>query len=116
LSGSEHRLRPPPSQRAKTARAVVLVEGISDQITLETVAARLGWDLNAAQVVVVPMGGAHEISRHLDGFGPQGARVRIAGMCDAAEEPLFRRSVTAAGLGFPKTRRALESSSNDTES
>jgi hypothetical protein len=40
------------------AKAVILVEGISDQIAVETVAIRRGQDLGAGRVVVVPIGGA----------------------------------------------------------
>lgn len=95
-------------ERAREARSIVLVEGISDQIAVETAASRLGRDLGAEQVVAVPMGGAHEISRHLDMFGPRGLGRQIAGMCDAAEEPLFRRGLAAAGMGSPMTRREVE--------
>lgn len=94
--------------RAEAAEVVVLVEGISDQIALETLARRLGRDLKTERVVVVPMGGAHEISRHLERFGPRGRALRIAGLCDAAEEPLFRRSIAAAGIGAPHDRAGLE--------
>lgn len=94
-------------ERARTARAVVLVEGISDQIALETVAPRLGRDLEKERVVVVPMGGAHELPRHLDRFGPRGRRLPIAGLCDAAEEPLFRHSLEMAGMGSPQSRADL---------
>ena len=50
---------------AKTAgaRAIVLVEGISDQIALETLAVRRGRDLAAERVVIVPTGGAHGVRR-----------------------------------------------------
>ena len=54
------------------ARAVVLVEGVSDQLAVETLAARLDRDLGAEGVLVVPMGGAHAIASHLLRFGPHG--------------------------------------------
>ncbi len=95
-------------ERAKTARSVVLVEGISDQIALETLASRLGRDLEAERVVIVPMGGAYEIARHLEGFGPRRDRLQIAGMCDAAEELLFRQSLEAAGFGSTRSRQDME--------
>ena len=39
------------------SRAVVLVEGISDKVALEALAARRGRDLVAENVAVVPIGG-----------------------------------------------------------
>jgi predicted ATP-dependent endonuclease of OLD family len=39
-------------------RAVVLVEGVSDQRALDTRAARRGRDLSAEGVSIVPIGGA----------------------------------------------------------
>jgi Overcoming lysogenization defect protein-like, TOPRIM domain len=95
---------------AKTAgaRAVVLVEGVSDQIALETLASRRGRDLAAEGVVVLPIGGAHGAARYLSRFGPEGADVRVAGLCDAAEEAVLRRGIAAAGLGSPRSRAEAE--------
>lgn len=93
---------------AETARSVVLVEGISDQIALETVAARQGRDLEAERVVIVPIGGAQAITRFLGRFGPQGEGLPLAGLCDAGEERLFRRGLAAAGVGSPGSRREME--------
>lgn len=94
--------------KADGARAVVLVEGISDQIALETLAVRRDRDLAAEGVVIVPIGGAQAIDRFLTRFGPQGADLRLAGLCDAAEAGAFRRGLTAAGLGSPATRADLQ--------
>ena len=88
--------------------AVVLVEGISDRIALETLAARRGRDLEGEGVAVVPIGGAQAIGRFLARFGPQGANVRLAGLCDAGEETVFRRALERAGLGLELTRPGLE--------
>jgi hypothetical protein len=88
--------------------AVVLVEGISDQIALETLAVRRGRDLAAQHTVVVPVGGAHAIARYLTRFGPAGADVRLAGLCDVGEEDIFRRALAGAGLGSPATRAEME--------
>jgi OLD-like protein len=67
--------------------AVVLVEGITDRIALEAVAAKLGRDLARDGVDIVPIGGAQAIGRvaaHYEGD-------RVAGLCDAPEERWFRR-------------------------
>jgi hypothetical protein len=89
-------------------RAVVLVEGISDQRALETLAERRGRNLDAEGVSVVPIGGAQAIGRFLNLFGPQGLDVRLAGLCDAAEESDFRRGLERAGLGSHLTRAEME--------
>ena len=89
-------------------RAVVLVEGTSDQVALETLAERRGRDLEAEQVAIVPIGGAQAIGGFLERFGPQGLDVRLAGLCDAGEERDFRRGVERAGLGSALTRAQME--------
>jgi hypothetical protein len=94
--------------RAESARTVVLVEGISDQIALETLARRHDRDLIAERIVVVPIGGAQAVTRYLLRFGPDGAGLTIVGLCDAAEEPYFRRGLAAAGFGAAPNRIELE--------
>jgi hypothetical protein len=89
-------------------RAVVLVEGISDQCALEALAERRGRNLDAEGISVVSIGGAQAIGRFLNLFGPQGLDVRLAGLCDAAEEDDFRRGLERAGLGSHLTRVEME--------
>jgi hypothetical protein len=89
-------------------RAVVLVEGVSDQRALEALAERRGRNLDAEGVSVLPIGGAQAIGRVLQLFGPQGLDVRLAGLCDAGEEPEFRRALERAGLGSNLTRTEME--------
>jgi hypothetical protein len=72
--------------------AVVLVEGITDRIALEAVAAKLGRDLAADGVEVVPIGGAQAIRR---AFAEHDGE-RVVGLCDAREERWFRRVLGAA--------------------
>jgi hypothetical protein len=90
------------------AREVVLVEGVSDKVALETLAERRGRDLDAEGVAVVPIGGAQSIRRVIETLRAQGFDGRLAGLCDAAEEPLFRRALERAGLGSGLTRADLE--------
>jgi hypothetical protein len=90
------------------ARTVVLVEGVSDRLAVEALAARRGRDLQAEGVAVVAMGGAHSIGRFLERFGPQGLDVRLAGLCDAGEEDDFRRALERAGLGTDLDRADME--------
>jgi hypothetical protein len=89
-------------------RTVVLVEGISDQVALQAIAARRGRDLAAERIAVVPMGGARNIRHFLELFGPRGLAVRLAGLCDAGEEGDFRRGLEWAGLGSNLSRAEME--------
>lgn len=94
--------------KVTAAQAVVLVEGVSDQIAVETLAARHGRDLGAEGVVVLPMGGAHAVSRYLRQLGPAGAGLRLAGLCDIGEEGVFRRGLARARVGSPGTVADME--------
>jgi hypothetical protein len=89
-------------------RAVVLVEGTSDQVALATLAERRGRDLEAERVSIVPIGGAQAIGGFLERFGPRGLDVRLAGLCDAGEERDFKRGLERAGLGSDLTRAEME--------
>jgi hypothetical protein len=89
-------------------RAVVLVEGVSDQVALEALAERRGRNLSAEEISILPMGGATNIRSFLDLFGPRGLDVRLAGLCDAAEEGEFRRGLERASLGSTLSRADME--------
>jgi hypothetical protein len=90
------------------ARTVVLVEGISDRVALETLAERHGRALRDEGVAIVPIGGAQAVGGSLERFGPRGLDLRLAGLCDAAEERHFRRGLERAGLGSDLTRADME--------
>ena len=94
--------------KASDSRAVVLVEGISDQIALETLAARRGRNLGGEGISVVPIGGAQAIGRFLTRLGDQASGATLAGLCDAGEEKVFRRSLERAGFGSDLTRSDME--------
>lgn len=94
--------------QAADVSTVVVVEGVSDQIAIEALAERRGVDLATAGIRVVPLGGAHRIGNFLDQLGPQSDGPRLAGLCDAGEEPVFRRAVERAGLGSDLTRAEME--------
>jgi Overcoming lysogenization defect protein-like, TOPRIM domain len=89
-------------------RAIVLVEGISDQRAVEALAERRGRDLDAEGVSVVAMGGAQAIGRFLELYGPRGLNLRLAGLCDAGEESDFRRALERAGFGSTLDRAGME--------
>jgi hypothetical protein len=90
------------------ARAVVLVEGISDRVAVEALAERRGRNLDGEGIAVMPIGGAQAIGRFLNVYGPEGAGLRLAGLCDAAEEREFGRGLERAGLGSNLTRADME--------
>jgi hypothetical protein len=93
---------------ATEPRAVILVEGMSDRAALEALAGRRGQALAAQGISIAAMGGATNIERFVDRFGPHGLGVRLAGLCDAAEEEHFRRALERSGLGSDLSRAGME--------
>jgi hypothetical protein len=87
---------------------VVFVEGVSDEAALEALAERRRVDLVAAGVTIVRIGGAHALGRFLTELGPLRDTLRLAGLCDAGEESVFRRALERAGLGDGLTRAGME--------
>jgi hypothetical protein len=105
----------PPADAAARAlspgvdlRAVVLVEGASDKLAVETLAKRRGRNLEAEGTSIVPIGGAQAVGRFISQFGPQGLDLKLAGLCDVAEERSFQRGLERAGFGSHLTRGDLE--------
>jgi hypothetical protein len=98
--GAMHQVRAP--------RAVVLVEGISDQYAVQALAVRRGRNLATEGVDVVPIGGSKGIRRFLNHYGPRGLDVRLAGLVDAGEEGDFQRALERAGMGSNLTRSDME--------
>ena len=72
---------------------VILVEGVSDQFALEALARRRGRDLQAEDVSILAIGGAHAVGREVRRLRHE---VRLAGLCDAGEEKYFRRAFEGA--------------------
>ncbi|HSI56711.1 MAG TPA: TOPRIM nucleotidyl transferase/hydrolase domain-containing protein [Ideonella sp.] len=91
-----------------SARAAILVEGWSDQAALESLALKRGWDLTAEGIGVVPMGGITNIGKFAQALGPRGLQVRLAGLCDAAEEAYVTQTLRRMGLGSTQTREERE--------
>lgn len=94
-------------ERAQTARAVVLVEGVSDQIALETLASRYQRDLEAERIVIIPVGGAHAFARFIEQFGPHGANLALVGMCDSGEAEQVADGLESGGLSRPGSSEEL---------
>jgi hypothetical protein len=91
-------------------RALILVEGISDQLAIETLAARLGRDLAGEGVSVEPVGGAHAFGRALARLGSHEPNIRLAGLYDIGEERVVQRALERSGLsaGVPVTQAGIE--------
>lgn len=87
---------------------MILVEGMSDKIVVESLAARQGLDLDIEDVVVLSMSGAHAIGRYLTRFARTRHDTVVAGLCDVGEEDVLRRNLERAGLGRQLTRREME--------
>ena len=75
-------------------------------VAIEALAERRDVDTDSAGISLVPMGGAQAIGRFLDLFVPQG--LKLAGLCDAAEEGDFARGLERTGLGSNLTRADME--------
>ncbi|MEP6843362.1 MAG: TOPRIM nucleotidyl transferase/hydrolase domain-containing protein [Pseudolysinimonas sp.] len=75
-------------------RHAVLVEGRSDAVAVAVLADRLGRDLVAEGVIVIPMGGAMSIARFFRVVGPNGLGWRVVGLCDEGERSHFDRLLT----------------------
>ena len=54
------------------------------------------------------MGGAKNVGRFLERFGPHGSDLALAGLYDVAEEPDIRRGLERAGFGSSSSRLELE--------
>jgi predicted ATP-dependent endonuclease of OLD family len=98
----------PQTEALFFARAVVLVEGVSDQLALEALAERRGRSLDAEGVSIVPIGGSKNIGTFMDLFGPQGVDAKLAGLFDVAEEGDYQRGLERAGIGSKLTRADME--------
>lgn len=111
LRESSQRMLAEAQERVLTCSpsTVVLVEGLSDWFALEALAERRGRDLAAERVAILPMGGATNLGRYLTLLGPRGRGLRLAGLCDDAEQDLFRRGLERAGLGAGIQRSDMES-------
>lgn len=87
---------------------IVLVEGVSDYLALNTLAERRGMKFEEQNIAPVPIGGARNVGQFLNLLGPRGLDVKPCGLCDAGEEPYFRRALERARFGSNLTRSEME--------
>lgn len=86
-------MRPGLHVPAVDADTVVLVEGDSDRVAVETLAGLRGVDLVARRTVVLAMGGVTNIGHHLRALAPD---QRVLGLCDAGETAIVLRALERA--------------------
>ena len=86
------------TELAGEVATVVLVEGVSDALAVETLAERSGRDFERERVCVIPMGGVTNVAKFLGILGPAGLGIRLVGLCDVDRERHFRRALERAGL------------------
>jgi hypothetical protein len=89
-------------------RTIVLVEGVTDELALTLAARRSGRDLETEGVTVVPINGAHAISRFLRQLAAEEPGARLAGLYDEGEEEVIRTALERAGYGRNLDRSRLE--------
>lgn len=87
-------------------KILVIVEGASDKVALETLASRTKRDLGGR--LIVPIGGAHAIRRFLTAQIAADPTIRFAGLCDVAQEDYFKRALELTGLGTALDREAMQ--------
>jgi hypothetical protein len=92
----------------RLVRTIVLVEGVTDELAVTLAARRLGRDLATEGVSVVPINGAHAISRHLRQLATEEPGARLAGLYDEAEEEVISAALERAGHGANLDRGHLE--------
>jgi hypothetical protein len=83
----------PSAARLGTVNTIVLVEGISDGIAIQTLAARAGRDLENERVSIMPIGGATSIRRYVEQIGRARTDCTLAGLCDVREARFFRAAL-----------------------
>jgi len=75
-------------------RSIVLVEGVSDRIAVETLARRRGVDLAAKRVLVAVLGGVQGTARMLQ-LLPRRAGTTLSGLYDEADADVVRAALVA---------------------
>jgi hypothetical protein len=89
-------------------RTIVLVEGVTDELAVTLAARRSGRDLRAEGVSIVPINGAHAISRYLRQLAAEEPDARLAGLYDEGEEEVIQAALERAGYGRNLDRSRLE--------
>jgi hypothetical protein len=89
-------------------RTIIVVEGVTDQLALTLAARRAGRNFEADGVNVVPIHGAHAMSRFLRQVAVDEPEARLAGLYDMGEERVIRTALERGGFGATLDHRQLE--------
>jgi hypothetical protein len=81
---------------------------MTDKLALTLAARRLGRDLEAEGVTVLPLNGAHAIGRHLRQLAAEEPGANLAGLYDQGEERVIGAALERAGFGPNLDRGRLE--------
>jgi len=95
-------------EAAARAGTVIIVEGQSDKVALETLAQRRASGNAGAGVVIMAIGGAHAIGRFLVTWRREPSEVVLRGLFHEREEPDFRRALERVGIGRDLDRAGME--------
>lgn len=82
-------------------RSIVLVEGVSDRIAVESLARRRGIDLAERRVVVAVLGGVQGMRRMLQ-LMPRQPGLVLCGLYDEAEEDIVRAALVDQRIAGPE--------------
>ena len=99
----------PETAEAFFARKVILVEGVADRLALLTLARRQNRNLDSEQTSVVALHGAGTIGSFLRLLGPNGLKLKLAGLCDEDKESDWIKKLEQNGFGSGLTRSTLAS-------
>jgi len=86
---------------------IVLVEGESDAVAVETLAARLDGSRSAG-LQVLSAYGITNYRKLLTRIGVDAPQRRVVGLYDEPEEHVVRRALASAGIGQPESRADIE--------
>lgn len=86
----------------------MVVEGLSDQVALETLARRRDIDLNTLGISILAIGGAHALGRVLPALAALPNRPEVVGLYDAGEEGRVARALELTGFTVGSSREHLQ--------
>src|SRR5712692_10474823 len=89
------------TRQYSAVRTIVLVEGVTDELALRLAARRSGRDLNAEGVSIIPINGAHAISRFLRQLAAEKPGAKLAGLYDEGEEDVIRAALAGGVRSKP---------------
>ena len=103
-------------RKVETADAVIIVEGISDQIAVETLARRRGRDLDAEHVSVLPVGGVQAMERcRSTTFSYASPPCTLSRDPATSEQGFYTLELESDANSYTLTAKGIDVQANDTE-